>query len=162
MKTPPLATLVTCGFAAFCLLLVAIGPPRHAAPVVTASVPASSLSRVSNNGFTLTSVDTTLPDDDGQFPEGPHAAVINARCTACHSAGMALTQPPLSPAQWKGIVAKMRDVYRAPVDERDVPAILDYLTALSGQHGSGAPAGKPEVARGRPRERAARRGDGSG
>jgi hypothetical protein len=45
---------------------------------------------------------------------------------------MILTQPPLAKAAWEAEVAKMRNVYKAPVDEKDVPTIVDYLTAVKG------------------------------
>jgi hypothetical protein len=34
--------------------------------------------------------------------------VVNGNCLACHSAGMVLTQPALSAAQWRAEVEKMR------------------------------------------------------
>ncbi|MFD2500951.1 c-type cytochrome [Rhizorhabdus histidinilytica] len=57
--------------------------------------------------------------------------MMNANCASCHSASMVLLQPKLSREQWTGIVRKMRDVYRAPVADEDVPAIIDYLAKLS-------------------------------
>ena len=57
---------------------------------------------------------------------------INNNCLACHSAGMVLHQPALSPATWQAEVEKMRSQYKAPVDPSDVPAIVAYLTAHKG------------------------------
>jgi hypothetical protein len=74
-----------------------------------------------------------MPIDDQQYPDGPNADIINANCTSCHSASMAMTQPALAPDQWKGIVTKMRDVYKAPVAEKDMPAIVSYLSAMPSQ-----------------------------
>ncbi len=51
---------------------------------------------------------------------------------------MALTQPALSADQWKATVTKMREVYKAPVAEKDVDAIVAYLTAMP--HQKAAPA----------------------
>jgi len=31
------------------------------------------------------------------------------------------------------VVAKMRNVYKAPVDPKDVPAIVDYLVTIKGK-----------------------------
>ena len=45
---------------------------------------------------------------------------------------MILNQPALPQAAWQAEVAKMRNVYKAPVDEKDVAAIVDYLTAVKG------------------------------
>ena len=97
-------------------------------------------SQVSAGGATLTSVSVQFPDDE-PYPKGPGADVMNANCTACHSANMALNQPRLSAADWKGEVEKMRGTYKAPVADRDVAAIVQYLTAMSSQLGpAGAPA----------------------
>jgi hypothetical protein len=42
---------------------------------------------------------------------------------------MVLTQPALSRAKWQSEVDKMRSTYKAPVEESDVTAIVDYLVA---------------------------------
>ena len=47
---------------------------------------------------------------------------------------MALTQPALSADQWKATVTKMRETYKAPVAEKDVPAIVAYLSAMPSQN----------------------------
>jgi hypothetical protein len=64
------------------------------------------------------------------FPGDTMADAINNNCLACHSAGMVLTQPALPRAEWQSEVEKMRSTYKAPVEESDVPAIVDYLVAL--------------------------------
>lgn len=94
-------------------------PGRAAAPSV-----------VRGQGFAIRSTTVELPYDESFYPDGPGADVMNANCTACHSASMALTQPKLTHAQWAAIVHKMRDVYRAPVQAEDVPQIVDYLARL--------------------------------
>ena len=80
----------------------------------------------------LKSVDVTLPESSRQMPDGPGVAAVNNNCLACHSAGMILNQPTMAKAAWEAEVAKMRNVYKAPVDEKDVPAIVDYLAAVKG------------------------------
>jgi cytochrome c5 len=79
----------------------------------------------------LKSVNVDLPPGDRMFP-GPGAEVANNNCLACHSAGMVLTQPALSKAQWHEEVEKMRNAYKAPIDPKDVDAIVDYLAGLAG------------------------------
>lgn len=79
----------------------------------------------------LTSVSVTLPEDSEAFPAGAHADLVNANCRSCHSASMVLTQPPLTEEQWQGEVKKMREVYKAPVAEKDVPGIVAYLVGVS-------------------------------
>ncbi len=70
-----------------------------------------------------------LPADERTFPGGTEAEAINNNCLACHSAGMVLTQPRLTRAEWQAEVNKMIHVYKAPVDPKDIGAILDYLAA---------------------------------
>jgi hypothetical protein len=43
---------------------------------------------------------------------------------------MVLTQPPLSRQTWEAEVAKMRNVYKAPIAKEDVTPIVDYLSKL--------------------------------
>ena len=134
---PPSAGVIAGGVIGIAaIVLIGIGGPgtRKPAAVVPATSPAAPASSVAANGFALASTSVDLPADDATFPAGPHADVVNANCTACHSASMALTQPVLSADQWKATVTKMREVYKAPVAEQDVPAIIAYLTALPSQN----------------------------
>ena len=82
--------------------------------------------------LTLTSVDVALPDSDRELPDGPGLATVQGNCISCHSAGMILTQPALPKAAWEAEVAKMRNVYKAPINENAVPDIVTYLTAVKG------------------------------
>jgi hypothetical protein len=52
--------------------------------------------------------------------------------TGVASACRAGTLPALPKAAWQSEVNKMRNVYKAPVDAKNVPAIVDYLTAVKG------------------------------
>jgi len=135
MRRTSFGTLAFGMVGAFAIMLTIVGAPsgRPAPRTVAATSPPPPPPSVSARGFTLTSVSTDLPADDAQYPDGPHADVINANCTSCHSASMALTQPRLSGDQWKAIVAKMRDTYHAPVAKGDVAAIVKYLTSMPGQ-----------------------------
>lgn len=99
-------------------------PPRAATTTVAAST-------VTGGGVTLVSTAIDLPAGDAEFPTAPGSDLLEANCTGCHSASMILGQPPLKPAQWQAEVTKMREVYKAPVADRDVPAILGYLSAVS-------------------------------
>lgn len=130
MKAPSIGTLSFGAVGLTAIALIAIGPPgsRIAPPTPAPSDPAPS--SASFGGFTLTSDAIDLPIDDQQYPDGLHADVINANCTSCHSASMALTQPKLTADQWKATVVKMKEVYKAPVAEKDIPAIVEYLLAL--------------------------------
>ena len=98
------------------------------AAAVTGMVVAASA--VSAAPFTLTSVSVDLPVGDRTFPDGKGVDAVNNNCLACHSAGMVLNQPKLSEAAWAGVVAKMINAYKAPVDPADVDAIVAYLAAM--------------------------------
>lgn len=104
-------------------------------------IAASTASPAAAEPMTFPSVTVELPPGDRPFPGGPEADAINANCLACHSAGMVLTQPRLSHAAWQAEVDKMIRVYKAPVDQADVPAIVLYLANLSG--GSDVDISKP-------------------
>lgn len=78
----------------------------------------------------LKSVKVDLPFGDRMFPGGSAADAINNNCLTCHSAGMVLTQPRMSQAAWQAEVDKMRQTYKAPIADEDVPKIVDYLAKL--------------------------------
>lgn len=80
----------------------------------------------------LKSVTVDLPAGDRQFSGGAAADAINNNCTACHSPGMVLNQPNLPKATWEAEVHKMIGVYKAPIEDADVPAIVAYLVANKG------------------------------
>jgi hypothetical protein len=82
--------------------------------------------------LSLKSVSIDLPPGDDMFPNGPGADAINNNCLACHSADMVLNQPALPKAQWEAQVNLMRTAYKAPIDPKDVDAILDYLVSIKG------------------------------
>lgn len=150
MKVPSIATLSFGAVGLAAVVLIAIGPPGSHVPSPPPAPSGPAPSNVAFGGFTLTSAAIELPIDDQQYPDGPHADVINANCTSCHSASMALTQPALTADQWKATVTKMKEVYKAPVSEKDIAAIVDYLTALSAKQGSAAPASKESGSQGAP------------
>jgi mono/diheme cytochrome c family protein len=78
----------------------------------------------------ITSTTIDLPAGDALFPGGSIADAVNNNCLACHSADMALNQPTLSRAAWQAEVRKMINIYKAPIDEADVPLIVDYLAKI--------------------------------
>jgi hypothetical protein len=99
-------------------------------PSLAAENAPAAPSTVTGAGVTLRSVNVDFPDPGRMFPGDTKADAINNNCLACHSAGMVLTQPALSRAEWQSEVEKMRSTYKAPVEQTDVPAIVDYLVAL--------------------------------
>ena len=66
----------------------------------------------------------------GPYFSGPGSEPVNNNCTACHSAEMIFTQPALSKTVWQAEVTKMTKVYKATINEADIPAIVDYLSKL--------------------------------
>ena len=79
---------------------------------------------------TLHPVAVELPGSDRALPPGPGAELVTNNCTACHSAGMILTQPTLTKATWLGEVKKMQATYKAPIPDEDVEPIVAYLAGL--------------------------------
>jgi cytochrome c5 len=76
----------------------------------------------------------SLPGEAGMaFKAGPGVGAVQANCLTCHSSAYVSTQPVLSKAQWTAEVAKMKNVYGAPIADDAVPAIVDYLTATYGK-----------------------------
>jgi hypothetical protein len=82
----------------------------------------------------IKSTTVDLPSGDSLFLGGTAADAINNNCLACHSADMVLNQPTLPKAVWEAEVHKMIKVYKAPIDEADVPAIVDYLASTKVAH----------------------------
>jgi mono/diheme cytochrome c family protein len=63
----------------------------------------------------------------------PGYAKAQSNCVACHSAEYMLYQPPTAPrAYWEAMVTRMKVVFKAPIDDADMPAIVDYLVKTYG------------------------------
>jgi sulfite dehydrogenase (cytochrome) subunit B len=74
----------------------------------------------------------TLPEETAAFKPGPNLEVAQNNCTACHSADYIKTQPEgpkFKKDFWQAEVTKMIKLYGAPIDEADVPKIVDYLAS---------------------------------
>jgi cytochrome c5 len=120
------------------VILFATGTPHERAQEMATAVPApaaapaaaSAPSVAAAGGVTLQSVSLDLLTSDRSFPGGAAADAINNNCLTCHSAGMVLNQPILSRAAWQAEVDKMRGFYKAPIDPKDVDAIVSYLADL--------------------------------
>ena len=70
--------------------------------------------------------------DRGASSPGPDLDVVQNNCTACHSADYIQTQPrgpKFKKDFWQAEVTKMIKVYGAPIDEADIPKIVDYLAS---------------------------------
>jgi len=63
----------------------------------------------------------------------PGYAKAQSNCVACHSAEYMLYQPPTAPrAYWEAMVTRMKVVFKAPIDDADMPVIVDYLVKTYG------------------------------
>ena len=92
----------------------------------------------SAGGFAAAAPHTiTLPPDGAQLRPStlPGYAKAQANCVGCHSAEYFLYQPPnASRAYWDAMTKRMKAVFKAPVDDADIPVIVDYLAATYGNH----------------------------
>jgi len=104
---------------------------RQLAAYAAAVGPSAPKTEAEAGGIKLRSVGFEIPTAGRAFPPGPHLDAMNNNCMSCHTPGMILNQPKLTRAEWAGEVTKMINVYKAPVDAADVPAIVDYLAALN-------------------------------
>jgi len=76
-----------------------------------------------------------LPPDGVQLKPSalPGYAKAQAACVACHSAEYMLYQPPTAPRPyWDAMVKRMKGVFKAPIDDADMPLIVDYLARTYG------------------------------
>jgi len=75
-------------------------------------------------------VDYKLPEETAALKPGPNLEVAQNNCTACHSADYIKTQPIMKSKKdfWQAEVTKMIKVYGAPIDDADVPKIVEYLS----------------------------------
>jgi len=63
----------------------------------------------------------------------PGYAKARADCVACHSAEYMQYQPPTAPRPyWEAMVKRMKQEFNAPLNDADVPAIVDYLVKTYG------------------------------
>ena len=117
-------------------------PPAYATPAYSQALnakiaayaaavgPTASKTTTDVGGITLRSVGFEFPTAGRDFPPGPGADTMAGNCMSCHTPGMILNQPALTQAEWTGEVNKMVKVYKAPIEEADIPAIITYLASL--------------------------------
>ena len=76
-----------------------------------------------------------LPPDGVQLVPSslPGYAKAQASCVACHSAEYMHYQPPSAARPyWDAMVKRMKVVFKAPIDDADMPAIVEYLAKTYG------------------------------
>jgi sulfite dehydrogenase (cytochrome) subunit B len=68
-----------------------------------------------------------------ELRDGPARETVEANCSACHSLDyIVMNSPFLDRSKWEATVKKMIGPFGAPVEDKDVAAIVDYLTANYG------------------------------
>ncbi|MFL6695386.1 MAG: cytochrome c, class I [Ramlibacter sp.] len=100
---------------------------------------AAVLSAGSSNAVTKIMV---LPADPVQLKPSalPGYAKAQAQCVACHSAEYMQYQPATAARPyWDAMVKRMKVVFKAPIDDADMPAIVDYLVKTYGNEQAKAP-----------------------
>jgi mono/diheme cytochrome c family protein len=83
-----------------------------------------------------------LPPDGMQLKESPLPgyAMAQASCVACHSAEYMRYQPPnAARPYWDAMVKRMKVVFKAPIADADMPAIVDYLVKTYGNEQAKSP-----------------------
>ena len=91
-----------------------------------------AITALSLGSLTAAPVKYKLPEETVALKPGPNLEVVKNNCTACHSVDYISTQPrgpKFKKDFWQAEVTKMIKVYGAPIDDADVPKIVDYLTA---------------------------------
>src|ERR1700688_2923393 len=81
-----------------------------------------------------------LPISAAEFPAGKGSDIANANCLICHSAGMALRQPPLSEDEWGAEIKKMKSSFGAPIPADQIDQLAQYLGSVHGR-AAGSPPG---------------------
>jgi sulfite dehydrogenase (cytochrome) subunit B len=76
-----------------------------------------------------------LPPDPVQLTANSLPGYTKAKkeCVGCHSAEYMLYQPPTAPRPyWDAMVKRMKAVFKAPINDADMPDIVDYLAKTYG------------------------------
>jgi hypothetical protein len=76
-----------------------------------------------------------LPPDGVQLKPSslPGYAKAQVNCVACHSAEYLWYQPPTAARPyWEAMVKRMKTVFKAPIDDAEMPAIVDYVVKTYG------------------------------
>jgi hypothetical protein len=79
--------------------------------------------------------DIQIPPDSVQLTPSPLPgyAKAQANCTRCHSAEYMRYQPPnAARPYWDAMVHRMKTVFKAPINDADMPEIVDYLAKTYG------------------------------
>ena len=96
---------------------------------------AASIASALGFGGQALSKSIQLPPDGMQLKASglPGYAKAQTQCVACHSAEYMVYQPPsASRPYWDAMVKRMKTVFKAPLEDADMPEIVDYLVKTYG------------------------------
>ena len=68
-----------------------------------------------------------LPSITFEMAKDENFKVMQRNCQWCHSYGYVLNLGNQSREFWNGVVVKMRDVYKAPITDKDEKTATEYL-----------------------------------
>jgi mono/diheme cytochrome c family protein len=92
--------------------------------------------RIAIAAVALTTFAAASAAQEVQLYEAPGREFVVSHCGACHSLDyIPMNSPFLDRAGWEKTLHKMTDVMGAPIEDKDVAAILDYLTRSYGKKG---------------------------
>lgn len=79
-------------------------------------------------GILALSVPAFAQDEKVALKDGAGKDLVEVNCSVCHSLDyIPMNSPFLDRPKWEATVKKMIGPYGAPIDEKDVPAIVEYL-----------------------------------
>lgn len=78
-------------------------------------------------------VTVQLPEETTRFMPGPGLETVQLNCVKCHSADYIYMQPPLTKEQWQATVIKMKKVFGAPIEDKDIETMVNYLMSQNGK-----------------------------
>jgi mono/diheme cytochrome c family protein len=78
-------------------------------------------------------INLNFPTSAAGFPAGKGSDIANANCLICHSAGMALRQPPLTEDEWRSEIKKMKSSFGAPIPADQIDELAHYLGTINGR-----------------------------
>jgi len=106
---------------------------RHTRSIVALSLATAALALTACAPMGVKRIE--LPPDPVELKASPLPgyAKAQANCVACHSAEYMLYQPATAPRPyWDAMVKRMKAVFKAPIDDADMPEIVDYLAKTYG------------------------------
>lgn len=84
-------------------------------------------------GLMAVSVVCFSGEESIRLKDGPGKELVMNSCATCHSLDyIQMNSVFMNKKQWEATVNKMVKTFKAPVDEKDIPAIVEYLTNFYG------------------------------